>query len=471
MGVRLRITLLFSLIVLIILMLVCGSVYFFSYQSRIKGIKTRLTNRAITTARLLSQSESFDRNLVRKIDSATTLSLVNKSIQVYDSKDDMIYAFSDIAGDTLPVNKNVLDNARGPDNLYFTIGNKDVIACHVSNGKLGVVMVAGAVDKEGKEKLKQLRLIILVSFIGGLLIALAGGYFFSGGLLRPIKKIADEVNEISVKNLARRINRGNVNDEWNYLSSTLNDLLNRLQESFELQGRFIANASHELLTPLTSISSQLEVSLQRERAAEHYHAVMESIYLDVRHLSRLTQMLLEFAKASGTSTGIDTSLVRMDEILLQLPGELAKQNTNYTVFLFFDNLPAEEEGLLIFGNEELLFVAIKNIVSNACKYSGDHKAMVSFSVSEGKMIILVTDKGKGISDDEIKKIFQPFYRVNEGTIPGFGLGLSLSKQIIKLHKGNILVESVLDKGTSFTIVLPAASNIKVPEDGDGNQMY
>ena len=168
MGVRLRITLLFSLIVLIILMLVCGSVYFFSYQNRLKNIQTRLTNRAITTARLLSQSESFDRNLIRKIDSATTLSLVNKSIQAYDFRDELIYAFSDLPGDTLAVNKGILDKARSAGNIYFTSGDKDVIACHVRNRSLGVVMIAGAVDKDGKEKLRQLRLIILVSFIGGL---------------------------------------------------------------------------------------------------------------------------------------------------------------------------------------------------------------------------------------------------------------------------------------------------------------
>lgn len=459
MGARLRITLLFSLIVFVILMLVCGSVYFFSYKSRIHNITTRLTNRAITTARLLSQSESFDKNLVRKIDSTTALALLNKSIQVYDSQDEMIYAFSDVPGDTLPVNKSILDKARGPDNLYYTSGDKDVIACHVSYKNFGVVLVAGAVDIDGKEKLKQLRIIILLSFIGGLLIALAGGFFFSGGLLRPIKKIADEVNEISAKNLARRIYQGNIDDEWNYLSSTLNQLLNRLQESFELQGRFIANASHELLTPLTSISSQLEVSLQRERAAEHYHSVISSIYLDVRHLSRLTQTLLEFAKASGTATGIDTDLIRVDEILLRLPGELAKQDINYKVMLFFDNLPVEEQGLLIFGNEELLFVAIKNIVANACKYSIDHKAIVTLSTYEKSLMVKIADKGKGIAADEIEKIFQPFYRAGDMETPGFGLGLPLSSRIIKLHKGNISVFSKIDQGTTFSIVLPAASNI------------
>ncbi len=154
-GARLQITLLFALIVFVILSLVCSSVYFFSYQNRINSIRTRLTNRAITTARLLSRSEIFDRQMVQKIDAATTVALLNKAIQVYDSKDNMIYAFSDVTDDTLPVNKNILDRARSPKNFYFTLGEKDVVACNVGTNNKGVVMIAGAIDKDGKDKLKQ----------------------------------------------------------------------------------------------------------------------------------------------------------------------------------------------------------------------------------------------------------------------------------------------------------------------------
>ncbi len=127
-----------------------------------------------------------------------------------------------------------------------------------------LVVVAAAYDEMGLDKLRQLRNILLFSFLTGTIIAFAGGYFFSGRLLQPIKKIADDINEISAQDLNRRIQAGKVNDEWQYLSETLNQLLNRLQESFDMQRRFIANASHELSTPLTSISSQLEVSLQKE---------------------------------------------------------------------------------------------------------------------------------------------------------------------------------------------------------------
>ncbi len=152
-------------------------------------------------------------------------------------------------------------------------------------------------------------------------------------------------------------------DEWFYLSDTLNQLLNRLQESFEIQRRFIANASHELSTPLTAISSQLEVSLQKNREAGQYRGTMESVYQDVQYLSKLTQTLLEFAQASEDPGGLEIEQIRIDEILMQLPAALHKLNLQYSMVLSFDGLPEKEERLILAGNAELLFSAIKNLVS------------------------------------------------------------------------------------------------------------
>ena len=267
------------------------------------------------------------------------------------------------------------------------------------------------------------------------------------------------MEEISARNLTRRIETGTAQDEWFYLASTLNQLLNRLQESFELQSRFIANASHELSTPLTSISSQIQVSLQRDREAVEYRNVMESIYQDVQHMSKLTQTLLEFAKASGSTGGLEINLIRIDEIILQLPSEIVKMNEQYSVALQFDELPEEEDDLMVFGNEPLLLTAIKNIVINACKYSTDHKALIKLEITN-QIVITICDKGKGISKNELTRIFQPFYRVQENSAnKGFGLGLSLAERIIKLHKGSIEVTSVIDEGTCFAVFLPIARSI------------
>jgi signal transduction histidine kinase len=278
--------------------------------------------------------------------------------------------------------------------------------------------------------------------------------------LLPIKRISEDVTEISAQNLARRIQTGTSKDEWYQLSNTLNELLNRLQESFELQRRFISNASHELSTPLTAISSQLEVSLQRERDAEEYRKVMQSIYQDVRHMSKLTQTLLAFAKASGNAGGLEINLIRIDEIILRLPAEVSKMNPLFTVKLEFEDLPEGEENLLIFGNETLLLTAIKNIVINACKYSDDHLANVILRINGNQLLILIQDNGQGIAKDEIGNIFQPFYRVEETrSAGGFGLGLSLAERIIKIHKGSIQVKSIVGEGTIFIIQLPGAPSL------------
>lgn len=457
MPVKLRITLLFCLIVFVILAMVCATVFYFSYTERTENIRTRLTNRAITLARLLGQSQVFDQHLIRKIDSSTTLALKDKTFQAYDYLNNKIYSYSDALDDTLQIDTTILDDARVKGKIYFKIGNKEAVAYHYVNPTTRIVAITAAYDEEGKNKIRQLSNILWFSFLAGILIAFAGGYFFSDRLMRPIRKIADDINEISAHNLAGRISTGEVNDEWHYLSETLNRLLNRLQDSFETQRRFVSNASHELSTPLTAISSQLEVSLQKNREAEQYRFVMESVYQDVRHLNKLTQTLLEFAQASGDPGGLNILPVRMDEILMSLPAEMKKIRPDYLVLLSFDDMPAEEQKLIVFGNAELLFTAIKNIVSNACKYSADHKALIKLKAEKETITIAIIDTGMGIPEQELKYIFQPFYRVNNTSKEsGFGLGLSLANRIIKLHKGNIIVTSTPRQGTEFMIILPTA---------------
>lgn len=459
MPVRIKITLLFTLIVFLLLSLLGGLIFYFSYTSRLDNIRTFLINRALATSNLPGQSVLSDPALMNKMDSITGIAIKNKTIQAYNYHNERVFTRSDTPGDSISVNNTLLDKVRVSNTIFFSIGKKDAVAYYDKTDKEGLVIIAAAFDGKGRKYLQRLKLILLVSFAAEILMAFTLGYFFSKILLRPVKKIADEVNIISAQDLAHRINPGNADDEWKYLIETLNDLLNRLQESFEIQRRFISSASHELSTPLTSVSSQLEVSLQRNRGAEEYRQVMQSVYQDVRHLSNLTQTLLKFATLSGTAGGIEIDLIRIDEVLMRLPGEMIKMDKGYSVKLEFDQLPVEEDKLLVFGNAELLFSAIKNIVSNACKYSLNKIAKVKLSVRQAGIIVSVEDNGKGIPENELKNIFQPFYRTEDSrTIIGFGVGLPLVNRIIKLHKGQIKVNSVVGKGTTFFIHLPIAAN-------------
>ena len=461
MHVRIKITLLFTLITGVLLALFCGFIYYFFYSIRLENMKAHLTNHVVTTANMLREPGTFNPTLMKKIDSITVIPMQNKTIQVYNSVNEKIYTDSDSPADTLRITDEILNKARIDKKYFFNVETREAIACYDMKNNNHPVIIAAAFDEEGIRNLNHLKIILLITFICGNLIAFSSGYFFSKILLNPIRKIANDVKDISAQNLAHRIKSGNANDEWNYLTETLNELLDRLQQSFEMQRRFISSASHELSTPLTSISSQLEVSLQRNRDAKEYRGIMQSVYQDVRSLAKLTQTLLEFATVSGIKGGIEINSLRIDEILMQLPREMTKMNTEYSVKLEFDKLPENEERLLVFGNAELLFSAIKNVVSNSCKYSPDHHAIVKLLVQPKEIFIAIEDNGKGISENDLRNIFQPFYRSEDSkSITGFGVGLPLVYRIIKLHKGQIKVNSIVNKGTTFLIQLPIAENVR-----------
>ncbi len=143
-----------------------------------------------------------------------------------------------------------------------------------------------------------------------------------------------------------------------------------------------------------------------------------------------------------------------------MPSEAAKIDKAYSVLLEFNELPEEEENLLVFGNEELLFTAIKNIVLNACKYSKNQQAVILLNADDKNIFISIRNIGSEIPANELENIFQPFYRVEENrTTGGFGLGLSLAEKIIKLHRGEITVNSE-EEETSFMIHLASAKYLQ-----------
>ncbi|GAB2807997.1 HAMP domain-containing sensor histidine kinase [Ferruginibacter profundus] len=456
MNKRVKITLLFTGIMFLLLCLLCGFVYSFFYSNRIDNIKTQLTNRAISLSYMMRHAGKYDLQLMKTIDSAALPVLTDKSVQVYNAANNIIFSNTGNTTYSMAVSNEMLAMARKQQVVYFTTAHKDAVLYYDKESRN--VILSAANDKQGKTNLEELGILLCIGLAVSIVIAFISGFFFSRLLLRPVKRIADQVNAISLQNITQRLQSGDGPGEWDYLTQTINELLNRLQESLEIQRRFLSAASHELLTPLTSISSQLEVSLLKEREAAAYRQVMQSVYQDVRQLSKLTQTLLEFASLSGNPGGIELSPVRIDEVLMRLPGEIIKMNNGYNVKFEFEKLPEDETKLFVYGNAALLFTAIKNIVSNACKYSTSKLAVIKLSVEKNEIIIAVKDDGKGIPEKEIKNIFQPFYRIeDDSTVSGFGVGLPLVKRIVKLHNGQINIKSVPGKGTTFFVHLPCAT--------------
>jgi len=455
MQLRFRITLVFTLIVTFILLVMCASIYIFSESTRYQEFRTRLERRALSTVELL-KSKAIGPELIKDISRTSPSAFSDKSIVVLDYRYGETFSYNDNDNDSLIVTNDIIQKARTSSPFFFKSGKREVVAVEYKKDIYDYIVIVAAYDQEKKDMLSRLIYILAGCFLFSICVVFITGYIFSLGLVKSISRLTYRINHISSADLSLRLETGNGKDEFQQLAFTINSLLGRLQVSFDTQRRFIDNASHELSTPLASISSQLDIALQRERTAEEYQNVISSVNDDVKDLNMLLRSLLEIAKVSGTDRNIELVQVRVDELLLRLPAEMKKISSSYIVQLDFGELPEDEHEITVFGNEHLLFSALKNIVHNACKYAIDNTAFVSMKI-EGKNIqVIIKDNGPGIASEEISHIFQPFYRsgeANKSSIPGSGLGLSLANHIVHLYNGTITVHSVPRIGSTFTVML------------------
>jgi two-component system, OmpR family, sensor histidine kinase ArlS len=454
MNIRFKITLLFTLLVTGILSLTSFSVYYFSERGREDSFKIRLKGGAMNRARLFTV---FGANL-RSVDSSSGAIIASRFILIYDANNKPVYQFYGGGAKPIPITPDILNEVKQKGEVYFKIGQFAVAGVPYSDAQNNLVAFFGGNDEDGKSRIRDLKRILLFSLMIGVLITLIVGVVFSSQLVRPINRIIREVNEISSNNLSHRIYAGEGQDELWQLANTFNELLNRLQESFTIQRRFISNASHELSTPLTSISSQLQVTLQKDRDKGEYQSVMHSIQEDVEQMRQLTKSLLEIAK-TGYEGGIELNEVRIDEIMFKVVSDVKKLNPIYRVDLEFGEFPEDEKNCLTYGNADLLYSALKNITENGCKYSPDKHSHILLRFDNSQIFVEIKNQGDVIAEEEIENIFHPFYRASTSMeTKGFGLGLALSRRIIALHKGNIQVKSDIEAGTVFTVTLPSLSS-------------
>jgi two-component system, OmpR family, sensor histidine kinase ArlS len=454
MSIKYKIALLFGLLSTLILTVVSIFIYYYSFNERTLIFQTRLKNRALSTANVYASISDSNYNLLRSIDTAAVASLYEKSITIIGADGKSIYQYSDKPADALVLDSKITKQIKNKNEYYFRSENKTVVAIQYPDGRGNFIVGIAAKDIDGQEYLQQLMDILLISLFLSIVLSFLTGLFFAQRIIRPIQKIAAEVNLITSNNLTQRIVINNEGDELTKLAQTFNNLLDHLQESFTIQRRFISNASHEFSTPLTSISSQLEVAMQKERTPEEYKMVILSVYEDVQEMQQLTRSLLDIAKA-GSQGSIDLSEIRIDEVLFKVISDVQKQNESYKAVLKIESFPEDENLLTVFGNANLLYIALKNIIENGCKYSDDHESMVTASFEKTSLDIKVSNKSDVISEADIQNIFQPFFRtISAQHKPGFGLGLTLTKRILSLHKGTITVTSDHQNGTIFSITLP-----------------
>jgi signal transduction histidine kinase len=245
------------------------------------------------------------------------------------------------------------------------------------------------------------------------------------------------------------------NDEIAELTATFNNMLDRLETAFESQNNFVSHASHEFNTPLTAIIGEAEYALARPRDSELYKSSILTMQHAAERLSGITRSLLQLAQTGLTGKVQEMVPVRIDELLQKARMMTADIIPDSQVIINSSLAPEDMDRAVVCGNQTLLELALTNIVLNASKYSSNQPVQLALAATNDKAIIVVKDRGIGIPADELKYIFDPFFRArNTDHYKGYGIGLPLTRNIVRMHKGELIVNSEEGQGTEIQIVLP-----------------
>ena len=341
--------------------------------------------------------------------------------------------YMDTITDTLQGESTVILNGEGAESF-----DPQLIT---PNENLAIV-VNGA---QGRFRTTNWYITAVVTVLSGIL-----AYFVSGRALKPLRSFASQVEKVQLNNLAdMRINE-DVLPEFRQLSHSFNQMLERLNNAFAAQRQFTGNAAHELRTPLALMQAQLELF-----SAEHPDVLPETAEFltllreQTERLTQMTKTLLEMSNLQQVARNEHIQLAPMIEEIFTDLAPLAEKNDIA--------LEVEGDGAMI-GSDALIYRLLFNLTENAVKYNR-HGGSVRVSVSQEseKLLIRVSDTGRGIPEEFQRSIFQPFFRVDKSRsreYGGAGLGLSLVWEIAELHGGSVRVTKSSDRGTTISVELP-----------------
>lgn len=321
------------------------------------------------------------------------------------------------------------------------------------------------VGRSLKADLAQMRNVVWQTILSGAAVTalgLIGGWWLATKATKPIKDISTTAEKIASGNLAERINVSDTDSELGQLAGILNASFDHvqkavmeLQEALERQTRFVADASHELRTPVAVVLAEASSALARERTPDEYREALGACCQTARRMRRLVESLLLLARVEAGQTSSPRAVCELDRITQEAVGLLRPIASEQHVALHLETKPTR-----CFGNADELGQIVTNLVSNAIYYNRPGGAIwVSVDAEDGFAVLRVKDTGQGIAEESLPHVFERFYRVDQSrssTSGHFGLGLAITRGLVEAHSGTITVASVLGESSSFTVRLPLA---------------
>jgi heavy metal sensor kinase len=324
----------------------------------------------------------------------------------------------------------------------------------VTVGGLDYQVIALQSRDELVEDLAVLRRVTLLALPLVIVLAGLGGYWLASRSLAPLGWMAEQAHRITGSNLNTRLDIGNAAEELAVLSASFNELLSRLDLSFESMRRFVADASHELRTPLSIIRGEADVALSQERAAAEYRESLAIILDESRRLSRLVDDLLNLARADAGRLKLQSEEFYLNDLLAECCR--SAQSLAAARGIALECRPAEDAPFR--GDEELLRRLVMNLLDNAIRYTPPGgQVSAALEAQDSELRIRIADTGVGIAPDAAPHVFERFYRADIARSRqngGFGLGLAIVKWIAESHHGEVALVTTPGAGSTFTVTLP-----------------
>jgi len=467
MNIRIRFLIWFNLASFFIIFLFSTITFLSVVHSIEEGINNRLTSVAEATSFIIQRSDipiaCGSKEFGEMLEAFLGYKDTEGYVKIIDSENKVISCTSHLFTDKIRLEEAELKRLKNGERII-----RDYHAAKESRDKMvrvlfypvfhqdkyiGYLEVGSSLVKLENMKRSLLHIFLIVIPVV-LAVANIGGFIIFNKSFSPIILLSNEMKKITAHHLYKRLPDLEGDDEIATLYKAINDMIARLEKSFEQIKQFSGDASHELRTPLTIMKGEVELALRSERTKEEYQEILVSVLEEIERMTNIVENLLLLAKSEAGEILIDKKEINIKEIVYELCDQLEMFASERNVSLIFNEL----EDANIIGDKLRLRQVFTNLIVNAIKYNVEGgKVVIKIENSPNGVLVVVEDTGIGIKPEEINKIFDRFYRSDKSRkreVGGAGLGLSICKSIIEAHGGYIDVESEFGKGSKFSVWLP-----------------
>jgi len=423
-------------------------IYKFSSEHRQNVFKERLKQRVLITEKLFLEKDSFSPKELETITDQFLHTLPEETEAVINFDDETILIYQEKYGTDLW--KKISSEETVYFNLKKTAGMSRIFKIKGHN----YLVVVTALDNIGLENLAFLKTLLILLALIGIPVISASSFIMNYRAFLPLSEKIEKANTISATNFNQRLMVYDSGDEIDQLAIAFNNLLDRLEASFNSQKSFIRNASHEIKNPLTAIMGEAEITVSKTRTSDQYIESLNIVLAQAERLNITLNNLLQLSNISSNEGEFKLVKINIQDLLFKIKSDYNFVNPENKIVIPVIKL----DDKTVFGNEQLLKSPITNLIDNACKFSANQEVLINFSVLKPMLNLYISDNGIGISEEDKELILSPFYRgKNALKIKGSGVGLALASKIISIHKGTLQIDSKLDTGTNITVSFPITS--------------